>query len=475
MRDRVGYVAGKVAAVPRDFTNQRRADELLLETREKENGLDLRREVSVGHAHLELRLEVTDRPQPANNRLGTEIAAKGDHEAIEVGRARVGYVRDALLDERHALVDREVTPLGGMLTDGHDYATEQTGRTLHDFDVSSGDRVKGARVDRNVVARCACVAHAGSILRRMSLSSIRNLALYTALAGLCGPAHGCGGDDPAPQKVDPDEPIVKRPRRPDRNADSPFQHADRDPPKERAGEQLGTDELEATLEKAQVEVDNNRKSAAITVLRDCANKIPASARCDGRIGILLGEIPRRKAEARYYLVEGGTADDPKADAAFYVELSETLKRFGEFDAAVTAMEHAIKREDTSEHHAKLSRVLQSMPEHLQRAADELGKAYELDSQDPELLYERATILGQIPEEAAALEGAKVFEAYLAAGKFPDEYREAATKGRITELKSMAKTYAAKAKEEAKAEKDGAKKGSGDGKKSGGDGGPSQKG
>jgi tetratricopeptide (TPR) repeat protein len=256
----------------------------------------------------------------------------------------------------------------------------------------------------------------------------------------------CRGDKPEPTKVNPSEPIVKRPRRPDANPTSPFRHADKDPPTAREGEQLPEEELEEALKTSLADFADGRRSPAITGLRRCANKLPASARCDGELGLIFASIKQRRGEADYYLVQAADVDDPKADADLYGRVGDKLRQFGKLDEAASALEKALARDTTHERHAALSGVFQSVEGGLPRAADELGKAYELAPENTDYLFERATVLGQVQTAESAQLAADLFAEYLEKAVDADATHKDMAKLRISELKDAAKVYAKREKE-----------------------------
>jgi hypothetical protein len=284
----------------------------------------------------------------------------------------------------------------------------------------------------------------------MRMSVNHGLPRSALLLTLCVSLAACK-EDAKPKKVDPDQPLVQRPRRPEPDPESPFTNPAKDPPTGREGEQLPDAELEKALATAKEAADGGRVAVATQALLECANKTPPSARCDGEVGLLLADVDRRKAEANYYLAEAARFDDPKASADLYGRISEELRKRGLFEDAVSAAELALAREATSARHVSLSRVLQSMPDQLARAAQEMGEAFALEPENYQLLYEQATILGQMPSAEANTQAADLFEQYIEKASPPDE-RVQATKVRIAELRAIAKRIAREEKAAQKAEK-----------------------
>lgn len=279
------------------------------------------------------------------------------------------------------------------------------------------------------------------------MSVNRGLPGQTLLTTLCVLLGACRDEAPA-KKVDPEQPVVQRPRRPEPRGDSPFRDPAKEPPEGRDGEQIPEPEIEATLAKAKTAAEAGERTQASQMLLACANKTPASARCDGELGLLLSDVSRRDAEAGYFLMEAARTDDPKADADLYGRVAVALRKRGQLEDAVTAAERAVARDDTAERHAALGRTLQSIPEQLPRAAEEMGKAFELDATKLEFLQEQATVLGQIMDADSQREAATLFQKYLEQAKVSDQDK-AAIEVRIGELKSAAERIARDEKAAAK--------------------------
>jgi tetratricopeptide (TPR) repeat protein len=250
-------------------------------------------------------------------------------------------------------------------------------------------------------------------------------------------AVACRSEAPVPTEIDPSDPLVKRPRRPPPDPDNPIRRADRHPPEGREGTQLGAPELEAALARFTDARAAGNDAVAITELRACANKNPPSARCDGELGLALVVTEGRRAEAVYYLVEATKVDDPAASADLYRRLGDRLRALGQLEEAVTAFERVLAREDTADAHAALGHALQSLPGRLEDAAAELGKAWALAPEQHGLLFDQATVLGQIREPGPSGRAADLFSTWLALPATAQDPRRPAAELRVTELRALA--------------------------------------
>jgi len=204
----------------------------------------------------------------------------------------------------------------------------------------------------------------------MRLSPLPLALTVLALAG------ACQRDEPTPTKVTDRNAIGGQQPPPKR--DTPFNNGNVEPPPPRSEPQLGPDELEAALIEAARDLDEGRVSEALIALRKCANKVPASARCDGELGIALLENKLQKAHARYFIAEAAAVDDPDADLGFYRRLAKTAQRYGRSATAVDAMKIAIGRPGvTAADWALYGDVLQHDQANIEQAIDALGRAYSM--------------------------------------------------------------------------------------------------
>src|SRR5690606_19888961 len=126
---------------------------------------------------------------------------------------------------------------------------------------------------------------------------------------------------------------------------------------------------------AETKLAAGETALATAALRECANREPISPRCEGRLGLILAESPRRRAAATYFITAAAAHDDAKADAQFYIDLAVQLRRWGKYEEGAGALKFALARtKDDPELHARYSAMLQAIPERTVEAADELAKA-----------------------------------------------------------------------------------------------------
>jgi len=244
---------------------------------------------------------------------------------------------------------------------------------------------------------------------------------------------GCNEAAPVPTPLEGAAPSVQRPQRdpniPAIRKDSPQVLA----PSGREGEQLPDDQLDAVIAEADRYVSEGRESVATVRLRDCANKVPASARCDGRLGVLLRNTGRHRAAATYYLLEAAKTDDPSATPADYDAVADALRKLGRYEASIAARKLAIAREDTAQRHAEMSAALQGIPGRNEEAMTQLARAYEMDPTGHQWLHDRATLMARDP--ARRREAAGLFKTYLERTRGEMPGRDARIEGRIAELET----------------------------------------
>jgi tetratricopeptide (TPR) repeat protein len=255
---------------------------------------------------------------------------------------------------------------------------------------------------------------------------------------------GCGpGEQPAPVKLEKQSPFDRGATKPDRDPNDPFRDPATEVPRGRDGDQLSAEEIDATLAEAAKFAEIKDTAQERNVLRNCANKTPASARCDGRLGLSLIPAKNRRATALYYLREAAVADDPKADAALYMEIGEWLRKFGNNDHAVLAMTKAIERDPSAENLFAFGRLLSLVPDRLGEGADRIAEARAKDDR-VDWLYEEAVIRGQIPVREQAEQSLALFKEYLVrAESVPADSLPAAPAslaGRMAELDELRKHY-----------------------------------
>jgi hypothetical protein len=239
-------------------------------------------------------------------------------------------------------------------------------------------------------------------------------------------------DRPAPKPKPPRDPSV------------PFSDPAIEPPVGRDGPQLSKTEIDAILARAAELGKIGNKIEERLELSKCANKLPASARCDGAMGLSLAPTKNRRAAAQYYLIEASKLDDPDADAALYAGVAEALRSQGLIAEATQAQEKAVAREGSAIRRFELGRLLSLRGERLREAAELIAGARAEDDK-LEWLYEEATVRGQIPAREDAKLAADLFEdwvervAALPEGD-PAKVDTSALAGRIAELRSLETVY-----------------------------------
>ena len=262
----------------------------------------------------------------------------------------------------------------------------------------------------------------------------RHHPALVALALALSAAAGCtprAADKAADGAADKARPLVTATRPPAHDPSSPFRNPSREPPPPRAGAQLDDAALDAALRDAEALAATDGLAAA-TVLRACANRIPQSARCEGRLGLLLVEHPAYLAEARYYLAEVAAADDPALDAAFYAAIAAALQGQALHEEAVQALQKALARDGANaERHARLAAALQGIGGRERDAAAALHRAFELDPTQLAWLYDEAVLLSQIADEKPR--AIALLRDYLTRLQGADPAVTARIEGRIAEL------------------------------------------
>jgi hypothetical protein len=280
---------------------------------------------------------------------------------------------------------------------------------------------------------------------------LARFALAVSLAGGFAVGLGCNKEQPAPKKLERQSPFdrggyEKRERKPD----DPFRNPATETPAGRDGPQISEEEIDAALAEAAEAAAVENTALERIALRRCANKTPASARCDGRMGLSMIPFKNQRATALYFLSEAAVVDDPKADAALYRELGEELIRHARYDFAVSAMEKAVARDGSAEYVMAFGRLLSLVPERLDEAADRIAEARGLDDRI-EWLYEEAVIRGQIPVREQAERSLALFQEYTTRGESaPSEslpVPPASIASRMLELERLTKIYPTAAERE----------------------------
>lgn len=276
-------------------------------------------------------------------------------------------------------------------------------------------------------------------------SASRRLAAGLGLLATLTLAACQGESKNKPTKVDDPKAFDRQQVQPKPRApDSPFADPGIDPPPGRDGVQLGKPEIDAILASAAELGKVGNKIEERLELSKCANKTPASARCDGAMGLSLAPTKSRRAAAQYYLVEASKVDDPDAPAELYAGVAEALRSHGLIVEATQAQEKAVARDGSPARRFELGRLYSLQAERLREAADLLAGARAEDDK-LEWLYEEAVVRGQIPTREDAKLAADLLEAYVArvaelpAGD-PAKIDTASLVGRIAELRALEQAY-----------------------------------
>lgn len=256
---------------------------------------------------------------------------------------------------------------------------------------------------------------------------------------------GCGptSEQPAPTKLEQKTPFDRGQKPRERDPNSPFRNPATETPAGRDGAQLPDEEIDALLAEAAEFADIKDVARQRSILSKCANKTPASARCDGLMGLSMIGAKNRRATALYYLSEAAQVDDPKADALLYRQIGEALVKHSRYDHAIAAMDKAIARDPSAENLFAFGRLLSLMPDKLNDSASRIAEARSKDDRI-EWLYEEAVIRGQIPVREQAEVSIALFGQYLErAESLPVESLPAPLDGvkpRMAELERISKSY-----------------------------------
>ncbi len=249
-----------------------------------------------------------------------------------------------------------------------------------------------------------------------------------------------------PTKVE-DPKAFNRPEqqpKPPRDPKAPFGDPAIDPPPGREGAQLDKPEIAKILASA-AELAKVRNTIEERIeLAKCANKIPASARCDGAMGLSLAPAKNRRAVAQYYLIETSKIDDPDADAQLYAAVAEALRSLGLIAEAIRAQDKAVARDASPTQRFTLGRLLSLDTERVREAATLIAAARAEDDR-LEWLYEEAVVRGQIPTREDAKLAGDLLESYVErVAALPDgdpaKIDTNPILGRITELRALQLAY-----------------------------------
>ncbi|WP_181234163.1 hypothetical protein [Enhygromyxa salina] len=278
---------------------------------------------------------------------------------------------------------------------------------------------------------------------------------------------GCKSSEKVePKLVEQGTPFDRGPKpKPPPDPNDPLRNPAYETPRGRDGDQVSDERIDAVLAEAAGHAKIGDVAQQRNALRECANKTPPSARCDGQMGLSMIEAKNRRAAALYYLVEAAAVDDPKASAELYAKIGEQLRRYGKLVEATVAFERAIARDEAAEYLFALGQVLSLQPEHLAEGADRIAQARAKDDRI-EWLHDEAVLRGQIPVREQAVAALELFRAYIERANADGQPAEKLPtppdrlEGRMAELEILAKQYAtqaewdaAKAKAKAEAEAD----------------------
>src|SRR5205823_2461053 len=119
--------------------------------------LDLRSERTVHVRHLELKLEVGKRADPAHDEARATGARELDLQAIERADLDVGVLRARLAHQLDTLVRRKDRLLREIPPDADDHAVEEARGALDDVDVSVRRWIEGTRIDSYAITHAVAI------------------------------------------------------------------------------------------------------------------------------------------------------------------------------------------------------------------------------------------------------------------------------------------------------------------------------
>jgi len=256
-----------------------------------------------------------------------------------------------------------------------------------------------------------------------------SLGLIALLAVSCAPT-------PPPSKLGDKTSIVSPPRAAPVDPSRPFRSPSLEAPPPRSAPQVPAEELAALL-RAAAEQATTDPAQAIATLRGCANRLPPSYVCEGRLGVLLSGLDGYRAEAAFYLTEAAThapvePADPAFDAGFYRAVGDALVGLSRSEAAVAAFSRLLALEaEGAADHERLARALQGLPDRQLQAAAALQQAFERAPTETRLLYDQAVLLSQVDGELPR--SIALFRDYLERAGDEDPVRASKVKARIKEL------------------------------------------
>ncbi|KIG19577.1 hypothetical protein DB30_00086 [Enhygromyxa salina] len=277
----------------------------------------------------------------------------------------------------------------------------------------------------------------------------RVFALALAGGAVTVAATGCGTQEKVePKLVEQGSPFDRGAKpKPPPDPNDPLRNPAYETPRGRDGDQVSDERIDAVLAEAAGFAKIDDVAQQRNVLRECANKTPPSARCDGEMGLAMIQAKNRRAAALYYLTEAAAVDDPKAGAELYARIGEQLRQHGKLVEATVALERAIARDEAAEYLFALGQVLSLQQEHLVEGANRMAQARAKDDRI-EWLHDEAVIRGQIPVREQAVAALELFQLYVERAKgLPAEGLPTppeGLKGRMAELEILSKQYATQA-------------------------------
>src|SRR5215217_8146224 len=143
----IGHQAAHIAAEHRQLLHPGGAKEAELWRRHHVHALDVGRHLPVQLVHLELVLEIRDRPQSLDDRLRAVLPGEVDEERIKGFYLHIAVFRQFSLDERDPLlgVEHGLTLAYGLIHHPHYDEVEHVRDAGDDVDVAVRDRVVRAR------------------------------------------------------------------------------------------------------------------------------------------------------------------------------------------------------------------------------------------------------------------------------------------------------------------------------------------
>mgnify|MGYP001954755078 FL=1 len=264
---------------------------------------------------------------------------------------------------------------------------------------------------------------------------MRSAFIVVALAaGVLMPAC-TGSKKSSPTRIQADNRKITGPAAPAKTYEGPFRNPDKDPPPPRSGEQLAPEALEQALKTAREQVASGLTSKATMTLKTCANKIPQDLRCEAELGILLAGMKRHRQDARYYLNETATVDDPQASAELFRRLADAMRLQGMHrltgDVYRRMIEHGA---NSAEDYVLMSKGYQADASRLEEAADAMAKARALDPSKAEWLHDEGLLRAQVAGQSA--QAASLLKQFLEKTRGTNPELEQVLEARVAELSGL---------------------------------------